>query len=140
VPITFHVPDRKSYERLRPLYLPAQDLPGGLCATADETAADVAKGGSRHDLRRQWAARYAPFDDGGATERVVDAVWRGRPPTAGREVPLAGRSRQGRVPRLLIHGGSLQRNGVTSSLTALLGRLDLDAVDVSNAWGPARKA
>src|SRR5699024_12514910 len=138
VPITFHVPDRKSYERLRPLYLPAQDLPGGLCATADETAADVAKGGSRHDLRRQWAARYAPVDDGGATERVVDAVWRGRPPTVGCQVQLANRVHEGkRVPRLLIHGGSLQRNGVTSSLIALLGQLDLEHIDVSVTWGPA---
>ncbi|WP_169796938.1 glycosyltransferase [Janibacter corallicola] len=140
VPITFHVPDREAYEALRPLYLPAEELPGRVCTTPQEVAAEVAEGGSRPEARREWAARYAPFDDGGATERVVDRVWRGRPPTTGREVPLAGRSRQGRVPRLLIHGGSLQRNGVTSSLIALLGRLDLDAVDVSIAWGPARKA
>ncbi|WP_277454045.1 glycosyltransferase [Janibacter sp. DB-40] len=141
VPITFHVPDRASYETVRPLYLPAEDLPGRVCETADATAADVAAGGARAGVRHEWAARYAPFADGRATERVVDVVWRGRTPTVGRCTSLAERTHAGeRVPRLLIHGGSLQRNGVTSSLIALLGHLDLDRLDVSIAWGPARKA
>ncbi|WP_338749859.1 glycosyltransferase [Janibacter alittae] len=141
LPITFHVPDRAAYEQLRPLYLPVEELPGNLCATPEATAADVAEGGGRADRRRAWAERYAPFDDGHAAERVVDVVWRGRPPAVGRRVRLAERTHQGRrVPRLLIHGGSLQRNGVTSSLIALLGRLDLDRLDVSVAWGPARRA
>src|SRR5699024_941920 len=57
------------------------------------------------------------------------------------QVQLANRVHEGkRVPRLLIHGGSLQRNGVTSSLIALLGQLDLEHIDVSVTWGPARKA
>ena len=140
LPITFHVPDREAYERTRPLYLPAEDLPGRVCTTAPETAADVAAGGERADVRHDWAARFAPFDDGQATRRVVDAVWRGTEPSVGRRVPLAERADGRRVPRLLIHGGSLQRNGVTSSLIALLGQLDLDGLDVSVAWGPARDA
>lgn len=139
LPITFHVPDRQLYEQTRPLYLPAEDLPGRVCTTAQETAADVAAGGERAQVRHDWAARYAPFDDGGATGRVVDVVWRGVRPSVGRSVALAEPDGR-RVPRLLIHGGSLQRNGVTSSLIALLGGLDLDRLDVSVAWGPARDA
>lgn len=141
LPITFHVPDRELYERTRPLYLPAEDLPGRVCTTAQETAADVSAGGSRADVRSDWAARYAPFDDGGASQRVVDVVWRGASPSVGRSVRLEERTVDGRrVPRLLVHGGSLQRNGVTSSLIALLGQIDLDRTDVSVAWGPARDA
>ncbi|KRE35393.1 hypothetical protein ASG73_17025 [Janibacter sp. Soil728] len=140
LPITFHVPDRELYERTRPLYLPAEDLPGRVCTTAHQTAADVLAGGERADVRHDWAARYAPFDDGQATQRVVDAIWRGTEPSVGRRVPLAERADGRRVPRILIHAGSLQRNGVTSSLIALLGQLDLDALDISLAWGPARDA
>lgn len=139
LPITFHVPDRELYEQTRPLCLPAEDLPGRVCTTTQETAADVAAGGERAEVRREWAARYAPFDDGRAAERVVDVVWRGAQPSVGRSVALAEPDGR-RVPRLLIHGGSLQRNGVTSSLIALLGGLDLDRLDVSVAWGPARDA
>ena len=141
VAITFHVPDRAAYEELRPLYLPADSLPGRLCTTVDEVVTDVREGGTRADVRRDWASRYAPFDDGGATERVVDVVWRGRRPDRGRIVPLAEKMHAGRrVPRVLIHAGSLQRNGVTSSLIALLRHIDLDRLDVSVTWGPARDA
>lgn len=141
LPITFHVPDRSTYEEGRPLYLPAEELPGRVCRTPEESAADVAAGGGRTDVRREWAVRYAPFADGRATERVVDVVWRGARPTIGQCTSLSERTRDGqRIPRLLIHGGSLQRNGVTSSLIALLGRLDFERVDVSVAWGPARNA
>lgn len=141
LPITFHVPDRAAYEHLRPLYLPAEELPGHLCTTPEETAADVAGGGGRADVRRAWAQRYAPFDDGEAAERVVDVVFRGAQPSVGRCTSLSERTHEGqRVPRVLIHGGSLQHNGVTSSLIALLGEIDLDGVDVSVAWGPARNA
>lgn len=141
LPITFHVPDQSAYEQDRPLYLSCDELPGRVCTTAAATAQDVAAGGGREELRREWAQRYAPFDDGGASQRVVDLVWRGRQPTVGRVISLAERVHAGqRVPRVLIHGGSLQRNGITTSLIALLGRLDLDAVDVSVTWGPARNA
>ena len=140
-PITFFLPDQEDYEQSRPLYIPADDLPGRVCRTPQDAARDVRDGGALADRRREWAARYAPFDDGRATQRVIDVVWRGQQPERGRVVPLSERMHDGRrVPRVLIHAGSLQRNGVTSSLIALLRHIDLDRVDLTVTWGSARDA
>ena len=141
MPITFFLPDQEDYEQSRPLYIPAGDLPGRVCRTPQDAARDVRDGGALADRRREWAARYAPFDDGRATQRVIDVVWRGQQPDRGRVVPLSERMHDGRrVPRVLIHAGSLQRNGVTSSLIALLRHIDLDRVDLTVTWGSARDA
>ncbi|GAA3607619.1 hypothetical protein GCM10022199_09230 [Marihabitans asiaticum] len=138
--LTFWVPDQDDYESSRPLYLPVEELPGRVCRTVEEVVDDVAEGGIAGPQRTDFAARYAPFDDGDATARVVDVVWRGRSPEVGRVVPLAPAEGEGGKPRLMIHAGSLQRNGVTSALIALLGGLDLDRLDVTVTWGPARAA
>ena len=143
LPMTFHVPHAEEYERSRPPYVDLSDLPGRVATTTAEVVDDIRAGGSHAERRALWAGRYAPFDDGHATERLVDAVWRGATSTpTGRHVTgIDAVGRAGLPPtRLLIHAGPLQRNGITAALLALLGHLDLDRLDVTVIWGPARAA
>jgi CDP-glycerol glycerophosphotransferase len=143
LPMTFHVPHAEKYERSRPPYVDLGDLPGRVATSVAEVVDDIRAGGSHAERRAPWTGRYAPFDDGHATERVVDAVWRGaRSTPTGRHVAgIDATGRAGLPPtRLLIHAGPLQRNGITAALLALLGHLDLDRLDVTVIWGAARAA
>jgi CDP-glycerol glycerophosphotransferase len=72
--------------------------------------------------------RYCGHEDGKATRRVVDILFRGR--TEGYDVHRG--SSDGRTP-ILVHLGSLQPNGITSSALSLLANIDHDRFDVS-AW------
>ncbi len=147
LPMTFHVPDREDYVRTRPLYLDPGDLPGTVATTTEEVVADVVDDATpaRHaDRRARWRERYAPLDDGRAAERVLDVVFRGRVPAPPARAVTGLDTRTGPdgrpVPRVVVHAGALQHNGITASLLALLGALDPARVDVTLAWGVARRA
>ncbi len=86
-PVVFHTPDREEYDGYRGCYLTADELPGPQVGTAHELAAVVSAVGTgsaldpvlTHGERYAAArARFAPHDDGRATERVIDVVVRGR--------------------------------------------------------------
>lgn len=68
----------------------------------------------------------SPYEDGGATARVIDVVFRGR--TEGRRVRTA--TRDGRT-RLLFYLGGIRMNGITTSAVNLLNSLDPERYDVT---------
>lgn len=134
-PIVFFTPDADEYASYRGWYLPPEELPGPVT----RSVADLAKlvlavgAGAAEDpvvthgaVRESARARFAPWDDGGATQRVLDVVLRGK--EQGRRVrPTA---RDGR-PTLLVYLGGMMSNGITTSGLNLLRNLDHDRVDVS---------
>jgi CDP-glycerol glycerophosphotransferase len=147
-PVVFFTPDLAEYDGSRGLYLDLAELPGPrvdtVAALADVVAA--AGGGGAGDPVVTHAAEYAaardrfvPFDDGAASRRVVDLVFRGR----AEGLRVRQTARDGRVTMLLYLGG-MKSNGITTSALNLLHHLDYDRFDVSVLYnhsdGPDRRA
>lgn len=128
-PIAFLTPDADEYTRARGTYSPIDELPGPISADAHAVGGELralmhAK--TTHPRYAEWAARFAPFEDGRATERIVDVVFRGR--VEGRRVH---ESRQDGRTRILLYLGGMRSNGITSSALNLLRSIDHDAYDVT---------
>ena len=140
-PIAYYVPDLNSYADTRGNYLRIESLPGPTSKTVDELAQHVEElSHAPHDpwsaRREEWAARYTPRDDGQATERVVDVVFRGR---SARQ-PAHSASPRTR-PRVLFYVGGLRSNGITSAALTLVNALAAcDDLDVSVVYGRPRGA
>lgn len=135
-PVLFHLPDLADYTDRRGAYLAPEELPGPVSRTLDQLAAQLdgllRDGRTGHEQAVVDAARrFAPREDGGATERVVDVVFRGR--EEGRDVRRG--FADGRES-LLVHVGQLLPNGMTSSATNLLRALDHDRYDVTVTCPP----
>ncbi|WP_413602760.1 CDP-glycerol glycerophosphotransferase family protein [Curtobacterium sp. Curtsp57] len=117
-PVVFAALDGGAYERERGAYLPATALPGRQCADDAALAAEVVRA-VRYGVHPADVARYERMasdlvssDDGVASERVLDVVFRGAP---GRGVTF-GRPRSS----VLLHVGGMRRNGITSAALDLL--------------------
>jgi CDP-glycerol glycerophosphotransferase (TagB/SpsB family)/glycosyltransferase involved in cell wall biosynthesis len=138
-PILFHTPDRDEYDGYRGSYLALDELPGPQSGTAAEladligavgsgTSIDpVVTHGERYDAAR---ARFASQDDGGATQRVLAVVVRGR-----REGHAVRHTRRDGRRTLMLYLGGMMSNGITSAALNLLRTIDHSAWDVSVVMG-----
>jgi CDP-glycerol glycerophosphotransferase len=129
-PIVFYTPDADDYEEGRGTYFAPEELPGPVVADATE-AGRLLLGMLERDIPRleryaDWQQRFTPYDDGGATQRVVDVVFRGK--TEGRRLRAA--ARDGRR-RLLLFIGGMRSNGITTAAVNLLNGIDHELYDVS---------
>jgi CDP-glycerol glycerophosphotransferase len=134
-PVAFYAPDLDDFDGYRGLYLAEDELPGPRVRTTEDLASVVAAVGSgaapdpmvthgeAYAAARQ---RFAPHDDGGATQRVLDVVLRGR--VEGRRVRQT--ARDGR-PTMLFYLGGMKSNGITAAGLNLLHHLDHERFDVS---------
>ena len=134
-PILFFMPDLEEYGSYRGWYLDLEDLPGPV----SRSIADLAKfveavgTGSSDDadvthVQKRYAARarFAPHDDGGATQRVLDIVLRGQ-----RQDRRVRPTRRDGRPTVLIYLGGMKSNGITTAGLNLLRNLDHGRLDVS---------
>jgi CDP-glycerol glycerophosphotransferase (TagB/SpsB family) len=78
-PMFFLVPDLGQYrDETRGFYLDWElTAPGPLCVDTEELCEAISGAGTRseEDVYRRFKASYAAMDDGGATDRVVEAIW-----------------------------------------------------------------
>ena len=134
-PILFFTPDLHEYAAYRGWYLSLDELPGPVAHSVADLGKLIGAVGTgstddaatTHRARREAARRrFAPWDDGGATERVLDVVLHGR--EQNRRVRLT--RRDGR-PTLLIYLGGMKSNGITTAGLNLLRNLDHGRLDVS---------
>ncbi|MCS0639178.1 bifunctional glycosyltransferase family 2 protein/CDP-glycerol:glycerophosphate glycerophosphotransferase [Streptomyces sp. LP05-1] len=95
-PIVLHTPDWAAYAAARGVYFDVRECPPGPVTAGQEELAEVFRSGrwrGEHPdrLRAAFRARFCPYDDGHAAERVVRHVFlgeEGQPPV----VPDAGRT------------------------------------------------
>jgi CDP-glycerol glycerophosphotransferase len=75
-PMVFLAPDLVEYrDENRGFYLDYHEVvPGPVCLTTDEVVADLAAGDGWAERRAAFRREFAPFDDGGASARVIDAL------------------------------------------------------------------
>lgn len=134
-PILFYAPDLDDYASYRGWYVPPDELPGPMVhSVADLADLVLAAGtGSPHDplvthaARREAAQRrFAPYDDGASTQRVLDVVLHGRI----QQHRVRPTCRDGR-PTMLIYLGGMKSNGITTAGLNLLRNLDHSHLDVS---------
>ena len=81
-PIVLFTPDWEEYQRFRGVYFDLMEQPPGLVATTEEEltallagVAEPASAAESDKLRAAFRERFCPWDDGGAAERVVRAVF-----------------------------------------------------------------
>jgi len=141
-PVLFYSPDLDDYEGSRGLALPAQEWPGPVTTTIATLAEQINRldSGSDDDPVVVYSAayaaareRYCPREDGRASERVVDIVFRGK--SAG--YTLKQGFSDGRKSVLIYLGGMLP-NGITTSALNLLDNMDHDRFDVSVCYPTTR--
>ncbi|TFB74214.1 glycosyltransferase [Cryobacterium glaciale] len=144
-PIVFFTPDLADFELARGLYLAPTELPGPVCRTTTAVAAVIGQVADHGRLpaftERYRVAQhdYVGQDDGAASARVIDIVFRGTDPGRALHESTAPTRRS-----VLIYLGGMKPNGITSAALNLLGALDHDRFDVSVAFAkssaPARRA
>ncbi|MBS1907808.1 MAG: CDP-glycerol glycerophosphotransferase family protein [Actinobacteria bacterium] len=128
-PLAFFTPDADLYSSGRGTYMPLDTLPGPVADDAAETGRalrGLLDGGEPHPQYASWRERFTPFDDGGATARVVDIVFGGAR-EGYRTRPTAHDGRK----RLMVYLGGMKPNGITTSALNLLGAIDHTRYDVT---------
>ncbi len=139
-PIVFFAPDLEDYSSNRRLYFPPAELPGPLCRTGEELA-DAIRTLLADGIPAAVAARYrearrahCASEDGQASERVIDIVFRGR-----REGYRIRSDFADDRTSILIYLGGMKSNGITSSALNLLTRIDHSRFDVTVFSAPSDK-
>src|SRR4051794_7072464 len=75
-PIVIHAPDWETYRAKRGTYFDLlEQRPGPICHTVDEVAAALTAGDPDAEARAGFRAEFCSLEDGGASERVVRAVF-----------------------------------------------------------------
>ncbi|MER5890971.1 bifunctional glycosyltransferase family 2 protein/CDP-glycerol:glycerophosphate glycerophosphotransferase [Streptomyces sp. NPDC001941] len=86
-PIVLHAADWEAYEASRGTYFDVRAFPPGAVARTEDELIDIFtsehwRGSRSAQLRAAFRARFCPYDDGGAAERVVRRVFLGEPEEA----------------------------------------------------------
>ncbi|MET4704119.1 CDP-glycerol glycerophosphotransferase [Frigoribacterium sp. UYMn621] len=138
-PIFFLAPDLADYSGYRGLYIEPEHWPGPVVPSVGALAGAINEfdhGGVDDRVAANYRAMQARFvarEDGNATQRILDIVFRGKP--EGYAVaPLPGDGRQ----RILIAAGSMRPGAITAELVALLDVIDHSRFDVSVIFPPLR--
>ncbi|WP_372699787.1 CDP-glycerol glycerophosphotransferase family protein [Arthrobacter sp. JSM 101049] len=140
-PVYFFTPDAQGYQRDRGSYTAPEDLPGPTAATIAGLAASMEATGAFTEqpvLSAAYTAarsRYCADEDGSATDRLIDVVFRGRTDAAGVRTDH-GDGRES----ILIYLGGMASNGITTSVLNLLDNIDHDRFDVSAFYSYSRQA
>ncbi|WP_348788308.1 glycosyltransferase [Leifsonia sp. NPDC080035] len=141
-PILFFTPDLADYAGTRGLYFEPEEWPGPVFASArelGEAIAGVAADGDavppeareRYDTMR---ARFTPYEDGRASSRIADIVFRGKRDGYRLRTDLAEDGRE----KILLYLGGMRPNGITTSALNLLNNIDHERYDVSAFFAQSR--
>ena len=126
-PIVFYTPDRLDYAAERGTYFGDDDRPGPVVTTVVELAGAIraSSDAAQTTVAARWRSEFTARDDGHATERVIDAVFRGRTDPRFVVPPIPRRQ------SVLLYLGGMRSNGITTSAMNLLVHLDHDVLEVS---------
>lgn len=125
-PIVFFVPDWEEYRGSRGLYLDKEDLPGQVCHTV-EAVREAVVAGRVHETIDVFLDKFGPLEDGEATKRAVDLLFKG--PTSGE---LARRKP---TDNSVLLRGEFLANGISSALIAMANALNARAIRVGVITG-----
>lgn len=141
-PVLFFTPDLADYAGMRGLYFEPEEWPGPVHASArelgDAIAAIAADGDAvpveARERYRDMQRRFTPYEDGAASKRVVDIVFRSARDGYRLRTDLADDGRE----KILLYLGGMRPNGITTSALNLLSNIDHERFDVSAFFGQSR--
>lgn len=131
-PVVFYTPDLDDYDEGRGFYAPPSTWPGPVVRTVEDLAEELATLAACSSpavlaRRARWTSEHTGQEDGSSTRRVVDVIFRGLRGDVAIHDGLVSPEKT----RVLLYAGGLFRNGITSSLLALLNHIDYSRYDVS---------
>ncbi|MFH9391434.1 CDP-glycerol glycerophosphotransferase family protein [Streptomyces sp. NPDC017556] len=102
-PVVLHLPDIEAFEAARGTYFDITAFPPGIVARGQDELFDIFatdhwRGSRSAQLRAAFRARFCPYDDGYAAERVVRRVFLGETDGLPLPVPSAARRTPAAVP------------------------------------------
>jgi glycosyltransferase involved in cell wall biosynthesis len=136
-PIVFYTPDSAEYAETRGTYFPPEELPGPVvdeAALAGRAMRSLLRSGKQAPRYAEWRERFTAHEDGSATKRVIDIVFRGV--TDGYDVRPA---RDDGRRRLLLYLGGMRSNGITTAAINLLSGIDHERYDVTALMAYSRR-
>lgn len=123
-PILFYMYDKEEYEQSRGLYFDLNEMPGEICKTTDdliEAILTINKSRFFSNPNVQlFKEKYIPYEDGNVTEKYIDYILNGK------ETIDQVLSFDNHKPNVVVYGGGLLNNGITSSLINLSKNFDYD--------------
>ncbi|MER8027090.1 glycosyltransferase [Glutamicibacter protophormiae] len=134
-PIIFYTPDKESYTSLRGVYL--ENLPGPETPLLDQVITDLGDYAdgvrdnrieSFNSVRREAKQLYCSQEDGSATTRIIDIIFKGKTACNSQTILKTKKT-------ILIYLGGMRNNGITNSALNLLSNIDHSIYDVS-IWAP----
>jgi len=131
-PIIYYTYDRDEYESERGLYFPLEDVGEDIYKTNSEIVKAITRLTKVKTItKKQQEAqeRFCAYDDGLATNRVIDLFFFNK-----QEGANIIKSKEKKS--ILIYGGAFIPNGVTTSLVNLLNAIDTDKYSVTLAIDP----
>lgn len=140
-PIFFYTPDADRYSQDRGTYSPPEGLPGPTADTIAHLAEVMESTRALTDepvLSAAYAEarkRYCADEDGKATDRLIDVVFRGHT-----EHPGVKTEHGDERESILIYLGGMASNGITTSVLNLLDNIDHSRFDVTAFYSYSRQA
>lgn len=139
-PIAFLTPDIDDYAGYRGLYLEPGEWPGPVTTTLDELVGELSSiivSGLSDEIARRYdemRRQIVSHEDGGATGRVIDIVFRGR--EAGYCVETIATDER---RTMLVHVGGMRPGSITDAAIDFLDTIDHTRFDVSVVFPYTRR-
>ncbi|MFN6737658.1 CDP-glycerol glycerophosphotransferase family protein [Enterococcus gallinarum] len=122
-PILFYMYDKEEYEQSRGLYFDLNEMPGEICLTTDKLITFILNAGKENvqsnPIVNIFKKKYIPHEDGHVTERYMDFILDGKQ-------TVDTLSFDNHKPNVVVYGGGLLNNGITSSLINLSKNFDYE--------------
>ena len=133
-PVIFYVPDLKEYTDYHGLYFDMNELPGPVTDNVEDICEYIK---TIKQIRERYKANYAtmknicaPFENGESTKSIIDIVFRNKDTDDfGNKYHILENFVTKK--RILLYGGGMLLNGITTSFINLLDHIDYDKYDVT---------
>ena len=131
-PIIYYIYDKEEYLKERGLYFEVETIGDYICYDIDEVKESIEKISKNTPvlpLQRKAKNDFCAYDDGLATKRVVDLIFFNKT----EEIEIA---KQEKKESILIYGGPLMANGITTSFINLCNLIDKSKYSITITFDP----
>ena len=116
--IILYVYDKEEYFSTRGVYVSLDELPFPQTTTVDELIGEINRPKNYDDT--EFLKKYCTYDDPDAAKKICQRVFLNKKVT--NEEPIASNGKE----NILVYGGNLNKNGITTALLSVLSQIDLN--------------
>jgi len=132
-PIIYYIYDKEEYLKERGLYFEVETIGDCICYDVDEvkdSIQGIIKNEQLFKLQKKAKSDFCAYDDGFATKRVIDLIFFDK-------VEKLEIAKQEEKESILIYGGPLMANGITTSFINLCNLIDKSKYTVTITFDPS---